>query len=760
MSHITFAIARTAAVRAVVAIILLISTASARAATPAEVTKAIDKAKEYLYSQHTDGNWERSLEGQGDHGDQKTGYTALVVYALLAAGESPQEERIAAAVEYLKKTPTTGVYALGLRCQVWLLLPQTPETKAMMRKDANILLSSMIKEGPGRGMYDYNPGKKNYSHSRSHYAVLGLWAAAQAGIEVPNTYWATVEKEWIAHQESDGGWNYTKGNRDHPTTPNMTASAVATLFITQEHLHANDGIVCRGSIRSAPIDKGVKWLADNFAKVANDDKSLKRNYPYNTLYGIERVGVAGGYKYLNNIDWFQKGADWLLAKQKPDGSWPPEYGVLTSTSYGVIFLTRGRAPVVLNKLEYAAADGKPGNWNQRPRDAANLARWIGRAAERDLNWQIVNLDVAASELQDAPILYIAGDKELNFSEEQKQKLKLFVESGGMILGNADCQGRGFTNSLRKISTELFPEYEFRELPAAHPIYTEQQFSREKWRIKPSVLGLSNGARELVVLVPQGDPAKSWQLQLVGGREEVWQLGANLVQYAVDKRNLRYKGETHLVARDEKVIPTRKARVARLEYAGNWRPEPGGWARMANVLHNTEKLSLEIVPVKLGTDSLNGFDIAHLTGTTKFTLGTDQQAKLKEFMAGGGTLVIDAAGGSADFAASAEALLGSLFPGKKPERVAADHPMYAAGSQELGPIEFRPYARKNLTGSLDGSPRIQAIEQDGRFVAFYSREDLSVGMVGHPVDGIIGYEPGTATELMSKLILYATSPAKK
>ena len=44
-------------------------------------------------------------------------------------------------------------------------------------------------------------------------------AAAQAGIEVPDAYWQTVEKAWIDHQESDGGWNYTKGNKDHPTSP-------------------------------------------------------------------------------------------------------------------------------------------------------------------------------------------------------------------------------------------------------------------------------------------------------------------------------------------------------------------------------------------------------------------------------------------------------------------------------------------------------------------------------------------------------------
>src|SRR5688500_15992170 len=115
-----------------------------RGATPADVAKALDRGKAYHYAQPKDGNWESTFTGDD---------SALVTYALLAAGESPTDERIAAAVDYLKKTPTTGVYALAMRCQVWLLLPQTAETKQMMRKDANVLLASMHKDPKLKGMY-------------------------------------------------------------------------------------------------------------------------------------------------------------------------------------------------------------------------------------------------------------------------------------------------------------------------------------------------------------------------------------------------------------------------------------------------------------------------------------------------------------------------------------------------------------------------------------------------------------------------------
>ncbi|MEO6434783.1 MAG: DUF4159 domain-containing protein, partial [Tepidisphaeraceae bacterium] len=582
------------------------------------------------------------------------------------------------------------------------------------------------------------------------------------GIEVSPDYWKLTEAAWIAKQQADGGWAYK--DKDYPITPGITAVGVATLYITQDYLHANRGLGCNGNVASPPIDKGLKWMVDHFGQIATDQE-YDRDFPYATLYAVERIGVASGLKHFGGIDWYQKGADWLLAKQRKDGSWA-EGGsgfipASCNTSFGILFLTRGRAPVAFNKLEYTAADGTtPAAWNQRPRDVANVARWISQAAERDLSWQIVSIAAPVEDLHESPLLYVSGKEDWAPNDDQKKKVKAFIEGGGVILANADCGGRGFAASVQKLGKELFPSYEFREIPADHPIYTEQQFTRDKWRIKPSVLGLSNGVRELFILIPTGDIGKAWQLNIVGGREDLWQLGADIFQYAVDKRNLHLKGESHLVKRDDAVKADRTIKVARLEYAGNWNPEPGGWLRLSNVMHNRDKADLEVTPVKLGSGALatSGAKFAHLTGTTKLAIDPMAQAELKKFVEAGGTLLIDAAGGSSDFATAAETLLESMFPGAKPKRLPADHALYAAasaGEKPLSEVAYRPYAKARI-GASDAAPRIQGVEQNGRIVAFYSREDLSAGLVGQPIDGIIGYEPSSATALMSRIVLHASA----
>ena len=785
----------------IVAIALAVPSASA--ATNQEIQQAVEKAKAYLYEkQKPDRTWEYPFDG---HGGQKTGQTALAVYALLCAGESAQDERIAPAIEYLRKTPTTGVYALGLRCQIWLMLAPTPEVRAAMNRDANILVRG-IRRGAGEasGFYDYNAGGSGteYSHSRAQYAVLGVWAAEQMGLTVPREYWFVVEKAWLEHQDPSGGWNYKWQHDSFPITPGMTAVGVATLFITQDYLRAADAVNCAGNLRNEAIDRGMRWLGNNFHLVATDEK-YDRDLPYSTLYSIERVGVASGYKYINGIDWYQKGADWLVDKQKTDGSFPDEFSGIKhyTTGLAILFLIRGSSPLLMNKLDYSAARAGPASaeqaerpraaatedkephWNQRPRDVANLARWTGRQIEREVNWQIVDLAAPVDDFHDAPILYIAGNQKLDFSDEHAAKIKQFVEQGGIVVGHADCGSANFSSSFKALGSRLF-RYEFAPIPDNHVIFTNQQFPRSKWKNKPSVLALGNGARELMILLPDGDPGRFWQMQQsTGPREEHFQLAADVFLYAVDKKNLRRRGESFLVKRDESITPQRQIKVARLSYSGNWDPEPGGWHRLANVLWNENAAELIVDAVTLGTGKLGvgvgsaptakpgasapgpgAFRLAHLTGTMPFKLDDAQRAELKAFVKNGGLLIVDAAGGSTAFAAAAEAELTAIFPEAAQQLTRVLPPTHAVYMQTDGKpmsIDYRTFARSKL-GALRG-PQLRGVTVDGRLGVIYSREDLSVGWVGQPVDGIIGYDPPTATRLMANIVdpggkRTATAPA--
>jgi hypothetical protein len=259
----------------------------------------------------------------------------------------------------------------------------------------------------------------------------------------------------------------------------------------------------------------------------------------------------------------------------------------------------------------------------------------------------------------------------------------------------------------------------------------------------------------MLIIPQADPATSWQAGMVGGKEEHWQLAANVVLYAVDKRGLRARGETHLVKRDEKKKPQKTIELSRLEYAGNWNPEPGGWRRMSDVIFN-EGVGLKVSASK-SADEIGKSKIIHMTGTLPVTLDPAVQAALRKAIDNGGTLIVDAAGGSSQFAESVE----RLFPliAKEPMKpIPPDHKLFAAGGgPKLTDVGYREFARRTVGSTRE--PRLQGVERNGRWIIVYSREDLSAGLVGQTVDGIVGYDPASATALMSHILSYAAAAKK-
>ncbi|MGA2499053.1 MAG: DUF4159 domain-containing protein [Tepidisphaeraceae bacterium] len=735
-----------------------LAAAGAASAQPssAEVDASIKRAVEWLKGRF-DGNG--AIPGKVGAQSQEGGHDAIVVYTLLAAGESPQDPQMRAAINHLKGLDIKGTYALGMRAQIWQYLPRNQDSREGVNRDGILLRERVRSTGDNMGLFRYNAEGGDYDHSASNYGVLGIWACAQMGVEFSDKLWVAMDAAWRKHQFPDGGWCYVNGAGDDfggKPKINTTTAGVATRFRTQEYLNPGAGLQCQGNIFDEHIERGIQWIANNVGKGVDD------NYAW---YNMERVGVASGHKYFGTFDWYARGSESLLQHQGGDGHWGGPWGDIPQTCWAVLFLVHGRAPIMMNKLEYIVDtrgdNRKPPSWNERPRDLANLCRWMGKAIENEVNWQIVNLHGNERDILDAPVLYISGKEALNFTPEDEQKLKRYVEAGGLVFGNADCASAPFTSSFKRIGTKLFGG-EFRALPDDHSIYIRQQYNRNNWKYRPPVFGLSNGVRELMVLVPTADPGRGWQTGSFGGqeREAMAQLAANVFLYAADKAQLHYKGDTYVVFPN--ATPAgRTIRVARLQYAGNWDPEPGGWRRLAAMLHNDKQTDLDVKPVKLGEETIDkSFAIAHLTGTTKARFNDKMLDALKKYVENGGMLVIDAAGGSGDFAVTMEVELTKMFPDAKLDTLAVTHPLFR--HYDIKEVEYRAFARRTL-GNLK-QPRLRGMEIGGRLAVIFSAEDLSAGLVGNYVDGIIGYSPSKnkagqgwrygATELMACAVLEA------
>ena len=66
-----------------------------------------------------------------------------------------------------------------------------------------------------------------------------------------------------------------------------------------------------------------------------------------------------------------------------------------------------------------------------------------------------------------PVAYIAGHGNISFSEDEAERLRIYLTSGGFLFADDDY---GMDLSFRREMKKVFPELNFVELPFTHPIY--------------------------------------------------------------------------------------------------------------------------------------------------------------------------------------------------------------------------------------------------------------------------------------------------
>jgi hypothetical protein len=721
----------------------LVVTRSARAQ---QVDRAIERARGYLLStQNPDGSWTN-----GGRDDSDGGRTSLVLLALLSAGEPVESEPVQNALRHLRTIRSRTTYGTGLRAAALSMLPERMR-KLELPSDLRWLIGAAIDRGPHAGMYTYVDPRDAASggdYSNSQYGVLGVWYAAEAGLEVPTTYWRAVEEAWKKGQQPDGGWGYTPGGASYAS---MTAAGAATLAITEEFLGVSNASELNRLRPNADLDRAIAWLGEHFRPDRNAGPADRgQAWLFYMLFGVERVGEATGLTRFGDRKWFDEGADHLVSLQRPDGSFRGDCGPDADTAYALLFLSRGNAPVAIQKLRF------DGRWNNRPLDARRISRWIRGRFERFVNWQVVDADAGDDELLEAPILLIASDRMLlKLGDTQKQSLRRYLDRGGLILAVNEGPRDDLARSMRNLMREWYPTREWRELSPTHPL---RRGNFDAFDHPGKVLAIGNGVRDLVVLLPDGDLTWRWHVNAQETRESAspFSVVGNLYASVTDGLPPLRKGESTWIA--PVAAPGRAGRslrLARLQYGGHWDPEPAAWERVANALANERLLDLSAEPVKLdATLTPDRHPVAHLAAAEDFAASEAERRELRRYLDAGGFLLADAAGGATSGAVAIERLLAQLYPAQKLAPLPADHPVYRAtrpGMQRIDTVGYRRHAMQTLRiGEL---PRLQGLTIDGRLVAIVSGEDLSAGLVGYARDGIVGYTPASSLMLVRNVLLW-------
>jgi hypothetical protein len=298
-----------------------------------DVEKAREKAIDYLKKQQKqDGSWEGGALAAAI--DMKGGTTALAALGLLEAGVPGSDAAVAKAVEYLVKLEPEKTYVVSLQTQV-LAQVDAKKHSPRIQKNVDWLLDNALGWKATRKIEGWSyPTNKLSDNSNTHFAVMGLHAAAQAGAKIDAKVWREVRAMYVRTQLKEGGWTYYNergGASFSMTTCGLLGLAVVGQYGNPQEL--NDA-----------YKKGMAAMID-----------LRGASPKSEMYRLFATAELG--RMLGQTEfkagkktwaWYREDGQKLLKMQNEDGSW--RLGVAASldndpilaTAFALYFLGRSQ----------------------------------------------------------------------------------------------------------------------------------------------------------------------------------------------------------------------------------------------------------------------------------------------------------------------------------------------------------------------------------------------------------------------------------
>jgi hypothetical protein len=537
---------RRAAIGLLVPTVFLTWVAPQRAAESPEAVPLADKVRQSIeegirYLRATEGgrgNLEKDLESRNIF---PGGLTALATFALLSAGVPPDDLTVQRCLTYLRTVPAEQTYVVALQTMAYAAARQT-EDKDRLQKNVDWLLQARRYETVGgvrrlKG-WSYRAGGTDADNSNTQYAVLGLHEGQVAGATIDPQAWVEIREYYTRHTgEGDAvryrNWGYKGGNSPIPT---MTAAALCGMSLARTELDAGAGGGAQEE--NVAVRDALKLIDRQMPHTTQEAAGMP--HPYYWLAEIERVGRLSGQHYLGGRDWYRLGCEFLLERQKADGSWQGEMLPVVATSFALLFLVGGRTPVLVSRLAF----GPEADQDPLPNDARRLVAFANRELFRKqrLAWQIFDarraggltrerIERLTAELLESPVAYLSGDKAPRLEAEEEQLLQRYLERGGFLYADARGGSAAFDKGFRELMSRLFPKTPLQRLPADHPLWR----SARKFSSLPTdheLWGIETGGRTVVVYSPEG-LSGSWERDQSdrGKGEEAFRLGANVIAYA-------------------------------------------------------------------------------------------------------------------------------------------------------------------------------------------------------------------------------------
>ncbi|HUG20187.1 MAG TPA: hypothetical protein VMM56_14475 [Planctomycetaceae bacterium] len=366
------------------ALILAVSCLTPRHATgqvsEAQINEAKTKGIAYLKSHLPSSNADSS---------------PMIAYTLVKTGSPKNDPFVVAVVKYVKsRVNSSGEYDPGAHhlytagTTAMLLDAMGGENyEREMKAISNYIIGQQLSSGAWYYPSLTLPQGGTGDTSITQYALLGLWAAHRAGVDVPKTAWDRAGRWLLATQLPNGSFIYHPGENHGGNTPrpSLAVAGGSSLMLCMRELFPEEldktladqyaaekaeaeknaaipppnfgGLVelvdvTRAentpaaetaspvvAIQSTPeslrrgVNRAIGWVDNNF-------DASKFKWPYYYLYGLERLAAFTELEKIGQHDWYLEGAEYLIRTQSKEGFWKADSQPDVGTCFGVLFLQR------------------------------------------------------------------------------------------------------------------------------------------------------------------------------------------------------------------------------------------------------------------------------------------------------------------------------------------------------------------------------------------------------------------------------------
>lgn len=181
-----------------------------------------------------------------------------------------------------------------------------------------------------------------------------------------------------------------------------------------------------------------------------------------------------------------------------------------------------------------------GDWYSSPTALTNLIRFTKNVVPIKISERYNDVQLGSRDIHNYPFLFLTGHGNISVNDAEMQNLRNYLENGGFLYVDDDY---GLDPYVRPVLQSIFPEEQFFELPANHPIYNlvytfpdgRPPKVHEHDGKPPQAFAVYRQGRMVLLYTYESNPSDGWAFDEHANPEPITQaalrFGVNVLVYA-------------------------------------------------------------------------------------------------------------------------------------------------------------------------------------------------------------------------------------